>query len=167
MTNRVGDLAFVPEDAPEGDDFEPLPKGFYGFEIVECEVASNKKGDGRNLRLKYQQVDGGRTIQEWFSVDNPSEVAQNIARGKLAKLSRIVGLPGIPAKSEKLIGKKLDLKLDIETWTAADGKTGTQNVIKGHDEFKGATKVAAKAVAKQVNQEPESAIPFDEDDIPF
>ncbi len=178
MTSRTGDLAFVPEDTPEGDDFEALPRGEYPAQIVEAEVVVNKAQNGRNLRLKYKVNNTERSLQEWLAVDNPGEKAQEIARGKLAKLSRMTGLTGVPAKAEKLLGRKLNLRLDVEESTNIDGKKYINNVIKGYKEFDGSaapTPVAAKSnpVARK---EPETIpaengtrqeIPFDDDDIPF
>lgn len=152
----MGNLSFIDPNTPPGDDFEPAPKGRYLHEITDAEFLENKAGNGHNLKLTYKNLDlPGKTIREWLAVDNQSEKAQAIAQGKLSKLCKCSGLPGIPGEESKLLGRTLYLGLDVQPYSK-DGEERLQNVITGYFPKEGVTpaaKAGGKASKKVVVEE--------------
>jgi len=75
--------------------FDPIPAGKYTAIITASEMKTTSKGDGSFLKVEFT-VQGGefnaRKIWDNLNIQNPSEQAQNIARGNLSAICRSVGV---------------------------------------------------------------------------
>ncbi len=98
------------EDAPS---YEPVPAGEYLACVVEANIQDNKAQTGKYLKLKYEIKKGefeGRFIWENLNFDNPSIVAQNIAKQAIKKLCAAIGIVGELTNLMKLIERPLIIK---------------------------------------------------------
>jgi hypothetical protein len=138
------------------EDLQPLPAGDYKAILAESEVAPNKAGTGKNLKLKFQIVDGPhkkRTLYSWLAVLNPSEVAQRIAHQSFSALCHAVDVLKVTDTSQ-LHGKPLLLAVGFET----DHQGKPANVIKGYKPLQ-----AAKQAPESGAEEPA----LEEEDVPW
>jgi hypothetical protein len=99
---------FDSSTVPPQEDFEAVPPGSYTIEIEKAEVKPTKKGDGHYLEVVSSILDEGpyknRKFWDRMNIDNPSQMAENIARQKLSALVRAVNL-SILKDSDELLGK--------------------------------------------------------------
>lgn len=99
-----------------GGVFDPIPPAKYLAAIVESERKPTKTGDGEQLSLKFQVLDGefkGRTLFANLNIKNKSEVAVKIARGELSAICRAVGVL-TPKDSQELHNLPLLIKVGQE-----------------------------------------------------
>ena len=76
-------------------DFEPLPAGKYLVVITESEMKPTKAGDGEYLELVFEVVEGeykNRKLWARLNLNNSSQKAVEIAKGKLSAVCRAVGV---------------------------------------------------------------------------
>jgi hypothetical protein len=138
------------------EDFQPLPAGDYKAILSESEVAPNKAGTGKNLKLKFQVIDGPhkkRTLYSWLAVLNPSEVAQRIAHQNFSALCHAVGVLKVTDTSQ-LHGKPLLIAVGFET----NHRGEPANVIKGYKPLQ---------AAKQATESATEELPLEEEDVPW
>jgi len=117
----MGNLEFnSAETEPTTMDFEPLAPGWYALKIVNTEVRPTKSGGGEYLKVEFDVLGGvntgtgkGRKHWENFNLWNPSEKAQQIARGQFSGLCRACGKIGLVRDSSELHGKTMEAKLKI------------------------------------------------------
>lgn len=117
----MGNLEFnSAETEPTTMDFEPLAPGWYALKIVNTEVRPTKSGGGEYLKVEFDVLGGvntgagkGRKHWENFNLWNPSEKAQQIARGQFSGLCRACGKIGLVKDSSELHGKTMEAKLKI------------------------------------------------------
>lgn len=117
----MGNLNFnSAEVEPTSMEFEPLVAGWYKLKIVDTEVRPTKTGNGEFLKVEFEVLGGintssgkGRKHWENFNLWNPSEKAQQIARGQFSALCRACGKIGMVADSSELHGKTCEAKLKI------------------------------------------------------
>lgn len=106
----------TPQDA-EGHkgSFEVVEPGWKKVVIIGSEIKATKAGNGKMLELKYELQDGtGRSLIDRLNIVNPSEVAQKIARGALAKIAVACGHKGNLSDTNVLHGRPFEAKVEIE-----------------------------------------------------
>ncbi len=126
-------MDFDPADVPESDrNFDPIPAGAYAVQVVESEVADTKSGNGQQLVLTFEIVEGQyekRKLWDRLNIRHTNEMAQSIAQRALADLFLATNTP--PSRdSEDLHFKPLLAKVVIEK--DKDGHYADKNVIKGY-----------------------------------
>jgi len=78
----------------DGDGFELLPTGEYDFIVEKVEEKETKAGTGTYLNCTYSIVGEkyeNRKVFDLININNPSEVAERIGRGRLHKLALACG----------------------------------------------------------------------------
>lgn len=162
----MGDLDFdIDNNEPVSMDFEPLPPGKYQAKVTLAEVVDNSKGDGQILKLTFDIIDldfKGRKVFENLNISNPSEKAQQIARGQLSSLCRAIGRMGIMSNSFELLDKPVMLKLKIEP---PQNGYAAKNKIIAYESCNGGKSEREKPVKELTNVPKE--ISLAEDDLPF
>lgn len=76
-------------------DFEPIPAGKYLAVITDSEMKPTKNGSGHYLELTFQVIEGqykNRLLWSRLNLDNPTELAVQIAKGELSAICRAVGV---------------------------------------------------------------------------
>lgn len=76
-------------------DFEPIPGGKYLAIITNSEMKPTKSGNGQYLELTFQVIEGpykNRLLWSRLNLDNPSDMAVQIARAELSAICRAVGV---------------------------------------------------------------------------
>lgn len=91
-------MAFINFDAstvsPEAAR-EPVPAGTYIAHIVESDLVASKTGNGQNLKLTFQILDGqfkDKKIYENLCVQHTNSETQRIAQAKLSALCHATGV---------------------------------------------------------------------------
>lgn len=123
------------EHEPGGNNFEPMPKGWYTAMITESESKGTKAGDGTYLSLTFEIEDEaykGRKVWANLNLDNPNPKAVEIAQRNLADICRAVGVMQ-PRESEELHYKPLGIYLVQKEFNGE-----TKNEVKGFRALKGA-----------------------------
>jgi hypothetical protein len=75
--------------------FEPIPAGKYLAVITASEFKANKAETGRFLELTFTIVEGShknRRLWVRLNLENPNELAMNIAQAELSALCRAAGV---------------------------------------------------------------------------
>jgi hypothetical protein len=76
-------------------DFEPIPAGKYLTVITDSELKPTKNGSGHYLELTFQVIEGqykNRLLWSRLNLDNPNDLAVQIAKGELSAICRAVGV---------------------------------------------------------------------------
>ena len=76
-------------------DFDPVPAGKYVAVITDSEMKPTKSGTGSYLELTFQVIEGeykNRLLWARLNLDNPNDVAVQIARGELSSICRAIGV---------------------------------------------------------------------------
>lgn len=123
---------------------EAVPPGTYEVAIIDSDMKDTKKGDGQYLQLTLEIAKGdykGRKIFERLNIDNPNEVAKEIAFKTLSAICRAVGVLQVK-DSNQLHSRPMFARVDVEK---RDGYEPS-NVVKKYLSV----------------QEGEADIPFDE-----
>lgn len=92
MANLNG---FNANEVDPATDFEPVPAGKYLTVITDSEMKPTKSGNGHYLELTFQVIEGqykNRLLWARLNLDNPNELAVQIARGELSSICRAVGV---------------------------------------------------------------------------
>ena len=111
--------------------FDPIPAGKYTAIITASEMKTTSKGDGSFLKVEFTVQGGefnGRKIWDNLNIQNPSEQAQNIARGNLSAICRAVGVLQ-PTDSAQL--HNIPLLISVKTAKRKDNGEMT-NVVGGY-----------------------------------
>ena len=90
MANLNG---FNANNVDPATDFEPIPTGKYLAVITDSEMKPTKSGSGRYLELTFQVIDGphkNRLLWSRLNLENPNELAMQIAQGELSAICRAV-----------------------------------------------------------------------------
>ena len=139
---QLGEV-FSVSDAPESDNFSPIPAGWYSVRITEAELKDTKAGTGQYIKLRYDVTDGthaGRVIFGMVTVRNPNAKAEEIGRQQLGKLMRSIGLETV-SDTDQLIGGVMQVKVTIRQ----SEEYGDQNEIKDWKALAGAAPSAPPA----------------------
>lgn len=129
--------------------FAALPAGDYDVVITESSWETNKKQNGKFLKLKLQVINGpyqNRILWDRLNLLNPSEQAVQIAKGTLSAICRAVGVL-TPRDSAELHNRPLKVTVKV----GKDAESNPTNEIKG---YKSRHVGAPPAVASQPPQAP-------------
>lgn len=122
------------EHEPGGNNFEPMPKGWYQAMITESEEKDTRAGDGTYLSLTFevdQEPFKGRKVWANLNLNNPNPKAVEIATRNLADICRATGVMA-PKNSEELHYKPIAIYVVQKEWNGE-----TKNEIKGFRPLKG------------------------------
>jgi len=92
MANLNG---FNANEVDPATDFDPVPAGKYLAVITDSEMKPTKNGNGHYLELTFQIIEGeykNRLLWARLNLDNPNELAVQIARGELSSICRAIGV---------------------------------------------------------------------------
>lgn len=121
---------FNTADLPEGQNFEPIPAGWYSVTVTGAEVKETKAGTGQYIAVRYD-VTGptheGRVIFGNLNIRNPNPKAEEIGRQQLGDLMRAIGLAQV-TDTDQLIGGRLQIKVTIQK----SEEYGDRNDVKGY-----------------------------------
>ncbi|MGE4157635.1 MAG: DUF669 domain-containing protein [Planctomycetota bacterium] len=140
MANLNG---FNANNVAPADDFEPIPGGKYVAVITDSEMKPTKSGNGHYLELTFQVIDGpckNRLLWSRLNLDNPNELAMQIAQGELSAICRAVG---VMQPKDSLELHNLPLQITVKCKKREDTGDLT-NEIKGY-----ARKEAASGAPQQ------------------
>ena len=143
----MAQINFNSEKVVPMGSFEPLPIGNYHVEITETQMRPTSKGDGEYLLLILTVLDedfNGRKIFDTLNINNPSEEASKIARGKLSAICRCVNVPH-PKDSDELKGIPFMVKIGIKP---AKGEYEAKNVVNKYLKVDG-TEISKKTVTQE------------------
>jgi len=110
--------------------FDVVPASEYEAIIVNSEMKTTSKGDGKYLNLELQILNGpcqNRKIFDKLNLINPNPQAVEIARGTLSAICRAVGVM-TPRDSSELHNKPLRIKVVVKK----SDEFGEQNAIKAY-----------------------------------
>lgn len=121
--------SYNPDAEPSNDTggFTPIPAGHYDIEVVESDYGANSKGNGMNLKMKAQVIDGefaDRVLYLNFGLEHTNTGWANGEQSRFAAFRHSVGVLHAD-DSEEFHYKKLRAVVDIEK--GADGKE--RNVV--------------------------------------
>lgn len=111
------DQEYSVETLPKGNNFDPLPEGWYNATITGAELKPTKAGDGSYIAIKYAitgPTHQGRVVFGNLNIKNPSTKAEEIGRIELGNLMRAIGL-AVVRDTDQLIGGNLAIKLSVRT----------------------------------------------------
>jgi hypothetical protein len=126
----ISGLGFNANDVEPNEGFDLLPDGEYDAIIVASEIKKTTAGTGSYLSLELQVLNGkyqNRKIWDNLNILNPSEKAQQIARGTLSAICRAVNVL-TPKDTAELHNKPLRISVKIEKSTGYNDK----NVVKAY-----------------------------------
>ena len=96
------------------ENLEALPPGWYPAIITESEVVENSKKNGFLLNLNFKVIDGphlNRVIKKNYNIQNPSEVAVEIAKQDIKSICACVGVFARIGDSQALHNLPLQIRL--------------------------------------------------------
>jgi hypothetical protein len=122
-------------------ELEAVPAGKYTAVIIDSEIKPTKAGTGSYLALTLEIVEGefkGRKLWSRLNLDNPSQVAVQIARQELSAICRAVGV-----REPKDSCELHNIPLIVTVKQKADPDGEVRNEVKGY-----ARRETAAAAAK-------------------
>lgn len=111
------DEEFSVDTLPVGNNFEPLPEGWYNATIANAPLLPTKASDGKLIAVKYIIIGPshqGRVIFGNLNIKNPNPKAEEIGRQQLGEIMRAIGLAKV-TDTDQLIGGNLGIKLSVKT----------------------------------------------------
>lgn len=111
---------------------DPIPAGTYLSHITESDLVAAKSGNGQNLKLTFEVLDGqykGRKVFETLCVQHVNQDTQRIAQAKLSAICHATGLLRVQDSSEL---HYKPIKLNVTVQPPANGYDA-QNRIKGYE----------------------------------
>lgn len=114
----------------EKANFSPVPEGKYLCIVEKAEEGPTKKGDGTNLRITFQIIEGehkGRKLF-WTNLLRSKTHDVSVSRTYLASFCDAIGV-NRPRSSAEFTGKKLIVDVKLEP----DQKGELGNKVKGFD----------------------------------
>ena len=134
---------------------EPIPAGTYLSHITESDLVSAKSGNGQNLKLTFEVLDGqfkGRKIFETLCVQHTNADTQRIAQAKLSAICHATGLLRVQDSSE-LHYKPVKIVVTVQP---PQNGFDAQNRIKGYE---AANPAGAYAPQQFTTQQPQQFAP--------
>lgn len=131
---------------------EPIPAGTYLAHIVDSDLVASKTGNGQNLKLVFQVLDGqfkDRKVHENLCVQHTNADTQRIAQAKLSAICHATGLLRVQDSSEL---HYKPVKLNVTVQPPANGYDA-QNRIKGYEAANPAGAYAPQQFAPQQPQQ--------------
>ena len=74
--------------------YDPIPKGAYRAQLIECVERLTKKGDGTYLDCKFRVMDGehkNRLVFHKFNIDSPYAKCKEIGLDQLNRFLKVSG----------------------------------------------------------------------------
>ena len=139
---------FKQADMPQGNNYEPLPAGWYTATIAEADIKPTNDGTGEYIKLRYDitgPTHQGRVVFSNLNIKNKSVKAEEIGRQQFCEVMRAIGLASVK-DTDQLIGGQLSIKLDIRDahTDTTTGKTyDARNEVKGFKSLYGDSPLAA------------------------
>ena len=141
------DEAFITDDMPKGNDYTPLPAGWYSASIGSAELANTKNGKGQYIKIRYN-IEGpshqGRVVFGNLNTRNESEKAMEIGRQQMGDLLRALGIAKL-TDTDQLVGGNVEIKLAVKE---AEGQYEAQNELKGFKSVSGSSPMTSKSTGK-------------------
>jgi hypothetical protein len=134
------------------DDFSPVPAGDYIAMITKSEYKETKAKNGHYLQLMWKIISGekkGRVLFDNLNLDNPNEVAVNIANKALNSICKACDKVGVQ-DSEELHGIPVKLTVAVQQATATNPAS---NNIRAYSAAEGADEVAVPDVGDGADSE--------------
>lgn len=103
--------------APERQDFEPLPANTYNMQIIEAAIAPTADGTGKRLTYKAEVLEGpykGRKVFGGINIINKSPEAQKIGQAELGELAKALKMTQMPTDTTQLIYQAFTAKVKIQ-----------------------------------------------------
>ena len=125
----MASLNFSAANVDTTSDFEPLPAGDYEMMIIESDIAPNKKGTGKYIKLVLSSIEeesAGRRVYEYINFEHPNEKVVQIAERQLAELCNACGVLEITDTAE-LHDIPIKVRLAIQ---AGNEQFGPSNHVK-------------------------------------
>lgn len=128
-------MAFISFDStniPPETSRDPIPAGTYLAQIIESDLVASKNGNGQNLKLVFQVLDGqfkDRKVYENLCVQHTNSETQRIAQAKLSALCHATGILRVSDSSEL---HYKPIKINVTIKPPANGYDA-QNKIKGYE----------------------------------
>ncbi len=123
-------------DLPEGQNFDPIPEGWYTAQIKAAELKNTKANDGQYIAVQYAvtgPTHAGRVIFGNLNIKNRNPEAERIGMSQLGMVMGSIGLPKIE-DTDQLIGGNLQIKVGMSK--AQDGYEA-RNEVKGWKAIEG------------------------------
>jgi len=140
------DEAFITDEMPKGNDYTPLPAGWYVASIGSAELANTKNGKGQYIKIRYN-IEGpshqGRVVFGNLNTRNESEKAMEIGRQQMGDLLRALGIAKL-TDTDQLVGGNVEIKLAVKE---AEGQYEAQNELKGFKSVSGSSPMAKASSA--------------------
>lgn len=102
-------------DLPEGNNFDPIPEGWYTATIKAAELKNTKANDGQYIAVQYAvtgPTHAGRVIFGNLNIKNRNSEAERIGMGQLGSVMGAIGLPSIQ-DTDQLIGGNCQIKVGL------------------------------------------------------
>jgi hypothetical protein len=123
-------------ELPEGQNFDPIPEGWYTAQIKAAELKNTKANDGQYIAVQYTvtgPTHAGRVIFGNLNIKNRNSEAERIGMGQLGSVMGAIGLAKIE-DTDQLIGGNLQIKVgmskpqegyeqrnEVKGWKAIEG----------------------------------------------
>jgi len=127
-------------------DFEPIPAGKYMAIITDSEMKPTKAGTGSYLEMVFQVIEGehkGRNLWARLNLDNPNDVAVNIAKSELSSICRAVG---VMAPKDSMELHNIPLTITVRLRKRQDNGE-MSNELKGYEKKGAAAEAPAQATS--------------------
>jgi len=145
------DEAFITDDMPKGNDYTPLPAGWYSANIFSAEEVKTRNGRGKYLKIRYNisgPTNQGRVVFGNLNTHNDSEKAQELGRKDLGELLRALGIAKL-TDTDQLVGGNVEIKLVVKE---AEGQYEAQNEIKGFKSSSGSLPTPKASSANKTSE---------------
>jgi hypothetical protein len=129
----MAQLNFDATQVAPSDDFSAIPSGDYVALIEDSVMKPTKAGTGQYLELKFSIVEGAyanRKLWSRLNLDNPSQVAVDIAQRDLSAICHATGVLNLQ-DSVALHGKPMKIRVGF------DKNNAEQNEIKSYKRIDG------------------------------
>jgi hypothetical protein len=103
------------DSLPEGQDFSPIPDGWYIATVSKSELKDTKNKDGQYINLQWTILGPtaqGRAIFDMINLRNKSEEAERIGLGQLRQLILATGVGRIN-DDQQLVGATCQIKVAL------------------------------------------------------
>ncbi len=138
---------FNREELPKGDNFEPIPDGWYTATVKSAELKNTKDNTGKYVAVGYSitgPAHSGRVIFGNLNIKNRNAEAERIGMQQLGQVMEAIGLAKIQ-DTDQLIGGSLSIKVAYKAPVMERGPDGmdhekypASNEIKGYKSLGGA-----------------------------
>lgn len=134
------------DDLPEGQNFDPIPEGWYTAQIKAAELKNTKANDGQYIAVQYAvtgPTHAGRVVFGNLNIKNRNSEAERIGMGQLGSVMGAIGLAKIE-DTDQLIGGNLQIKVgmskpqegyeqrnEVKGWKAIEGGPAPMPAVAG------------------------------------